>query len=160
MEVREVIDAVAFLSALGAGLVAGIFFAFSSFVMKALSRLPSDQGIAAMQLVNVTVLNPWFFSAFFGTALGAAVVTVFGCLHLGAPGAGNLISSGLIYLVGCIFVTIACNVPLNNALAKVDPLSADGAEVWEKYLSRWSAWNHFRTLMSFVSAGLMTMALV
>lgn len=68
----EVIDTVAFLSALGAGLVAGIFFAFSGFVMKALACLPSGQGIRAMQLINVTVLNPWFFSAFFGTALGAA----------------------------------------------------------------------------------------
>ena len=146
-------------TALGAALVAGIFFAFSSFVMKALERLPQDQGIAAMQSVNVTVLNPWFFSAFFGTALGAAVLTGFGCLHWGTSGAGNLIAGGLLYLIGCIFVTIAFNVPLNNALAKVDPRSADGADLWKSYLSRWTAWNHFRTIMSLASAGLMIMSL-
>jgi uncharacterized membrane protein len=33
--------------AVGAGLVGGVFFAFSTFVMKALSQLPAEQGIAA-----------------------------------------------------------------------------------------------------------------
>jgi len=56
------------VSALGCGLIAGVFFAFSTFVMKALAGLPTAQGIAAMQSVNVAVLNGWFFSAFFGTA--------------------------------------------------------------------------------------------
>ncbi|MGL4966898.1 MAG: hypothetical protein ACRC67_37105 [Inquilinus sp.] len=32
------------LSALGSGLVGGIFFAFSTFVMGALARLPAPQG--------------------------------------------------------------------------------------------------------------------
>ncbi|MGE3967484.1 MAG: hypothetical protein AB7F08_04545, partial [Dongiaceae bacterium] len=51
-----------FLSALGAGLIAGLFFAFSSFVMAALARLPADQGVAAMQSINTAVLNPVFFA--------------------------------------------------------------------------------------------------
>jgi len=159
MELREIMDDIAFLTALGAGLVAGIFFAFSSFIMKALGRLPSDQGIAAMQSVNVNVLNPWFFTTFFGTALVTAVLAVFGYLHWGMPGAGNLLAGGLLYLIGCIFVTIAFNVPLNNALAKVDPDSADGAEHWERYISRWTTWNHVRTFMSLASAALMIITL-
>ena len=52
-----------FAAAIGSGLVAGIFFAFSSFVMAALGRLPSDHGIAAMNAINVTVINPMFFLA-------------------------------------------------------------------------------------------------
>src|SRR5215204_4121571 len=36
-------------AALGCGVVAGVFFAFSSFVMAAFARLPAGQGIAAMQ---------------------------------------------------------------------------------------------------------------
>ena len=47
-----VIDAVAQLSAFGAGLVAGTFFAFSSIVMRTLGKLPSEQGIVAMQSVK------------------------------------------------------------------------------------------------------------
>ena len=37
---------------LGCGLNAGVFFAFSTFVMPALKRLPAAQGIAAMQSIN------------------------------------------------------------------------------------------------------------
>jgi uncharacterized membrane protein len=55
-----------FVAAVGSGLVAGIFFAFSNFVMKALARVPPAQGIAAMQSINVVVLNRWFFAVFFG----------------------------------------------------------------------------------------------
>src|SRR4029453_8846365 len=55
-----------FVVALGSGLVAGIFFAFSNFVMKALARVPAAQGIAAMKSINVVVLNKWFFAVFLG----------------------------------------------------------------------------------------------
>ena len=57
------------VSALGCGLTAGVLFAFSSFIMNALARLPPAQGIAAMQSINITVINPAFFGVFFGTAL-------------------------------------------------------------------------------------------
>jgi uncharacterized membrane protein len=48
------------IALLGSALIGGIFFAFSSFVMKALARVPSPEGIAAMQSINVVVLNPSF----------------------------------------------------------------------------------------------------
>ena len=35
-------------TALACGLMSGAFYAFSSFVMAGLGRLPSEQGIAAM----------------------------------------------------------------------------------------------------------------
>jgi uncharacterized membrane protein len=61
-------------AALGCALVGGIFFAFSNFVMKALFRIPTQSGIAAMQAINVTVLNPLFFALFFGTAALCALL--------------------------------------------------------------------------------------
>jgi hypothetical protein len=57
--------ALAVATAIGSGLVAGFFLAFSICVMRALGRLPAGQGIAAMQSVNVEVLNPWFITAFY-----------------------------------------------------------------------------------------------
>ena len=66
------------LAALGSGLMAGLFFAFSSFVMAALARLPADQGITAMNSINVTILNLSFSVAFFGTTIL--------CLGLGVVG--------------------------------------------------------------------------
>ncbi|MDP3329696.1 MAG: hypothetical protein Q8S60_15520, partial [Parvibaculum sp.] len=56
------------LAALGSGIVAGIFYGFSSFIMGALGKLAPHEGIAAMQSINVVVINPAFFAAFFGTA--------------------------------------------------------------------------------------------
>lgn len=47
-------------TALACALVAGVFFAFSNFVMEALARLPAEQGAAAMREINVVVLNPGF----------------------------------------------------------------------------------------------------
>lgn len=45
---------------LGCGLMAGLFFAFSVCVMKALSQLAPEKGMAAMQAINVAILNPLF----------------------------------------------------------------------------------------------------
>lgn len=74
MKEISMLDLATFLSALGCGLVAGFFFAFSAVVMKALGKLPPAQGIAAMQSINVVVINPWFLTAFFGTALACVLV--------------------------------------------------------------------------------------
>ena len=156
---NELISTVAVSTALGAALVAGIFFAFSAFVMTALSRLLPEQGIAAMQSINVTVLNPWFFAVFFGTALGSIALGLLGILYWGAPGSAYLVSGSLLYLIGCILVTIVFNVPLNHALAAVEPGSKEGAEMWTRYLSTWTTWNHLRTVASLAAAASFIMAI-
>ena len=148
-----------FVAALGSGLVAGIFFAFSNFVMRALARVPPAQGIAAMQSINVVVLNRWFFAVFFGTAACCLVLAVISFFCWQKPGAGYLLIGSLFYLIGTILVTIACNVPLNDALAVVDPSSADAGRVWTNYLKNWTAWNHVRTIAALAAAPLFTVAL-
>lgn len=50
------------LATIGSSLSGGIFFAFSTFVMQALAKQPTAQGIATMQAINITVINPWFMS--------------------------------------------------------------------------------------------------
>jgi uncharacterized protein (TIGR02246 family) len=148
-----------FVAALGSGLVAGIFFAFSNFVMKALARVPLAQGIAVMQSINVVVLNRWFFAVFFGTAACCLVLVVASLLHWQRPGAAYLLIAGLLYLIGTILVTIACNVPLNDALAAVDPSGADAGRVWTNYLKSWTAWNHVRSIAALAAAASFTVVL-
>ena len=63
--------AVTLATALGCGLVAGVFFAFSTFVMPALRRLPAAEGVGAMQSINRLAVTPAFMTALFGTALAA-----------------------------------------------------------------------------------------
>lgn len=155
---RGLIVGLVVLSALGSGLVAGIFFAFSSFVMGALGRLAPSAGIAAMQSINVVVLNPWFFTAFFGTAAGCLALAAFGVLNWSQPGALYLLAGSALYLLGSIAVTMAGNVPLNDALAAVAPDSAEGAALWTRYLSDWTMWNHVRTAASLASAAAFILA--
>jgi uncharacterized membrane protein len=151
---QVLVVALAVAAALGSGGVAGFFFAFSVCVMRALGRLPPDQGIAAMQSINMVVLNPWFFTAFFGTAAVCILLAVFSLVTWSASHAIYLLAGSLLYLAGSIFVTMAFNVPLNDALAGVNPHSAAGAAVWTRYRATWTAWNHVRTAASFGAAAL------
>jgi uncharacterized membrane protein len=156
---KDPISVLTFVTALGCGLVAGIFFAFSNFVMRALANIPPASGIAAMQSVNVMVLNRWFFAVFFGTAAYCLVLVVASFLHWQRPGAVCLLLAGLLYLIGTILVTIVCNVPLNDSLAAVNPRSADAAPIWANYVKTWTVWNHVRTVAALAAAALFTMAL-
>ncbi|HJR73348.1 MAG TPA: anthrone oxygenase family protein [Luteimonas sp.] len=149
---QALLDGLVLLAALGAGLVAGIFFAFSNFVMRALARLPAAQGIAAMQSINVTVLNPLFLGLFVGTALLCAVLAGYGALHVTQPGSVWMIAGGLSYLLGNLAVTRICNIPRNEALARLSPVSAEAESAWREYLSGWNFWNHVRTVTAFVAS--------
>jgi uncharacterized membrane protein len=145
--------------AVGCGLIAGVFFAFSTFVMKALSRVPPAQGIAAMQLINVVVINPWFMTAFLGTGVVSVALAVASILTWGQPAAVFELSGSLSYLLGTFLVTIVFNVPRNNALAAADPASDAGARLWTAYLASWTAWNHVRTAAALVAMVLLILAL-
>ena len=149
-----------FAAAIGSGLVAGIFFAFSSFVMAALGRLPSDHGIAAMNAINVTVINPMFFVAFFGTAALCLAASAGVALRWSTGSGALVLVASVIYLAGCIAVTMFRNVPLNNALAAVAPGTPEAQALWTRYLSEWTFWNTVRTVAPIVSAVLFTMALL
>ncbi len=158
--IDQAITAVTFVAALGCGLVAGIFFAFSSFVMAGLGRLPSDHGIAAMNSINVTVINPTFFLAFFGTGLLCLLLAAGSYLWWDQTSGKLLLAAAAIYLVGCIGVTMAFNVPLNNALAAVPSGTPQATALWAHYLDRWTAWNTVRTVAPLVSAALFIAALL
>ncbi len=155
-----VITVAVVLALLGSALIGGVFFAFSSFIMKALARVPSSEGIAAMQSVNVVVINPSFLGAFFGTAvlsLGACGLALAGWSNPSAP---FFLGGALFYLVGTILVTMFGNVPLNDQLAAVSATDPGAREVWEHYLGRWTMWNHVRTAAAMVAALLYTLGLM
>jgi uncharacterized membrane protein len=143
-------------AALGCGLIAGVFFAFSVFVMHALGRLQPALGIAAMQSINITVINPLFMTAFFGTAAACIFVLVSSLSKWHQPGTAYLLIGSLLYLVGTVMVTIVFNVPLNEALARVEPDSTGGASLWASYLVNWTTWNHIRTVAALAAAASLT----
>jgi uncharacterized membrane protein len=155
-----ILPALTLIAALSCGLVAGIFFAFSSFVMAALARVTPEQGIATMQQINITVLNPLFLGLFMGMAVLSLVMMVTAVLRWQETGSFYLLSGGALYLGGTFLVTMLGNVPLNEALAAVDPASNAGMTLWRDYLSSWTTWNHVRTITALVAAGSFTYALI
>lgn len=158
--VDDVLFVLTLATALGCGLIAGVFFAFSSFVMKALARLPPAQGIAAMQSINVAVLNRWFLAPFMGTAAACALLIVSALVRWGDIEAILTLVGSALYLVGTMAVTIAFNIPRNDALAAVAADSADGAARWARYVPGWMAWNTVRTAAALAAAAALTLALV
>jgi uncharacterized membrane protein len=148
-----------FTAAIGCGLIAGVFFAFSTFVMPALARLQPNQGIAAMQSINITAINPLFMLALFGTAAACIFLTIPLLPKWNHPGTAYLLVGSLLYLVGTVGVTIAFNVPLNDALAIADPSSTESANLWARYLVDWTFWNHVRTMAVIAAAVVFTISL-
>jgi uncharacterized membrane protein len=148
-----------FTAAMGCGLIAGVFFAFSTFVMPALARLQANQGIAAMQSINMTAINPLFMLALFGTAAACLFLMITLLLKWQQPGAAYLLVGSLLYLVGTVGVTMVFNVPLNDTLAIAKPDSTDSANQWAKYLTDWTFWNHVRTVAALAAAALFTISL-
>lgn len=137
---------------IGTGLVAGVFFAFSGFVMPALGRLPAPQGIAAMQAINVTAVTPPLMIALFGTAVVCLGIAFESVVAWGTPGSGLRLFAALLYLLGVVGVTVVCNVPRNNALAALDAQSAQAASSWVTFLREWTTWNTVRSIASGLAA--------
>lgn len=81
------------------------------------------------------------------------------CSRGASPAPGGLLVGSLLYLVGTVLVTMARNVPLNNALAAVQPESADVSIRWERYAAAWTAWNHVRTAAALLAAAAFIVAL-
>lgn len=147
------------LVCIGAGIVGGAFFAFSTFVMRALAQLPGRQGMAAMQRINIVVLNPVFLSVFLGTAILAAACVVASFIPWSPPRSVLLLVVGVGYLAGCFGVTMTCNVPCNERLAGMKAESAEAAAYWPVYVREWLFWNHVRTAASLIAAACAAAAL-
>ena len=141
----------------GAGLVTGLLFAFSNFVMRALADLPSDKGMFTMRRINETIINPIFLLLFLGTPLLCAVIAVNSGQKIDEPGSLFLLAGALAYLIGPFGITMLFNVPLNNLLARADMSDAD--EIWPMYQKRWQWWNHIRTYIGVVAVVFMAMGL-
>ena len=147
------------LAALGCAMMAGVFFAFSAFVMKALARLPAQQGIGAMQAINVAAVTFAFMAALFGTAAACGALAVWALFAWDERFVPYLLVGSSLYLIGTILLTIAYHVPRNEALARVEPHSVEAESHWKRYLSGWTAWNHLRAAAALAAAATLTIAL-
>jgi uncharacterized membrane protein len=146
------------IGAVGCGLMAGVFFAFSVAVMPGLRRLPPSSGLEAMQAINRAILNPIFLVVFMGTTLVAAALAVTALWTWDDGGGALRLAGGLTYVIGGFLLTAAYHVPRNNAIDQLDPADAGSAAKWTTYLAEWVPWNHVRALASSVSLVLLVIA--
>ncbi|SDR43550.1 Uncharacterized membrane protein [Rhizobiales bacterium GAS191] len=146
-------------SAIGCGLLAGLYFAFSTFIMTALGRVDQVHGISAMNAINTTIVQSLFMPLFIGTTLTSLALAVMAVFRWGETGSLAMLAGGVIYVVGMFLVTAVFNVPLNDALAAVDPSSTEAASLWARYLNDWTLWNHVRTISSTAGCALFIAAI-
>ena len=143
-------DALLVATAIGSGVVGGVFFAFSAFVMQGLDRLGEDEAVAAMRSVNLTAVRPPLMVLLFGTGVMAVVAGVWSL----SRGDGPLVPAGAVVLVlGTLVTTAVANVPLNDRLAAA-------TVPWSTYRRAWVRWNHVRTVSGALSCGLLCAGLL
>lgn len=141
----------------GAGIVTGLLFAFSNFVMRALSELENEHGMFAMQQINEKIINPLFLLLFLGTPLLCLIIAIYCLYDINTLQKTLLLSGALLYIIGPFGITIFFNVPLNNQLAAIKP--EDGNDIWKKYQVDWQRWNHIRTYIGICSIILLCIGL-
>jgi uncharacterized membrane protein len=158
--VTGVLLALTAATALACAVVAGVFFAFSSFVMRALSRLRPPAGIAAMQAINAAAIPSTFFFTALATMIGCVALACWAIVESHEPFAPYLLAGAVLYVAGSMVVTAAFNLPRNDALATVDPEDRDAADHWTRYLAEWTFWNHVRMVGALAASATLIAAVV
>lgn len=138
-------------AALSSGLIAGVYFSFSGFIMQALRTMDTAQSITAMNAINEKILRSLFMPLFFGSALISVLLIVVAVVSWGEGGSVLTLFAGAIYFVGMFMCTILFNVPLNNMLATIDSDSVEAEPIWFRYQKTWTNWNHLRTVSSLLT---------
>jgi uncharacterized membrane protein len=149
-------EGIAIGCAVSAALTAGVLFAFSNFIMQALERLPAAAAMRAMQAINITAVNPTFMVLLFGPGVVGLLFEV-PKLWQGQGASRLLVASGL-YTLGVSLVTIAGNVPLNEALSRSDADAAGATDAWRAYARPWVRYNHVRSLAAVAASVLFVLA--
>lgn len=143
----------ALAAALGSGLVAGLCYAFGSFVLRSFDSLGAQQAIRAMQAVNATILRSSAMWVWFGTAVLGVVAAALAEHPLPATAAAAL------YGIGAILITGRGNVPLNEELDRVDPDAPEAEAAWQRYRVLWGRWNALRTVVCILASAGFALAL-
>jgi uncharacterized membrane protein len=144
-------------AAIGAAVTAGVYFAFSTFIMTGLRRLSHAQSIAAMNAINKAAPNPLFMLALFGTAIACVVLAIHGLRNRDGATVWLMVGCAL-YLISAL-VTVAYHIPHNDALMTVDPDAAGAGTTWSHFVAPWLAWNHVRTVTSLAGTVSLVLAL-
>ncbi|MEL7281812.1 MAG: anthrone oxygenase family protein [Pseudomonadota bacterium] len=139
-------------SAMLMALVAGVFLAFSDFIMRSLERASPAAGIEAMQQINREVLSSVFVVWLMGLTPVCLGLAAYAWVYVDGQAQTWFIAGSLTYVVGTVLVTVLGNVPMNNRLDALRPISEETKAYWDIYATFWTAWNHVRTVAAAAGA--------
>lgn len=149
------------ISVLAYALVAGVFLAFSDFIMRSLAITSGNGGVEAMQAINREVFRWIFMTLFLGMAAGSVAIAVYAWIAIDGPAGAMILAAALIYLVFCFGVTVVFNVPMNEALSSMETSSETTRDYWlQTYVPRWTLWNTVRTVAATASAAFLLVGLL
>jgi len=140
------------LTALGCGLVGGSLVAFSDFIMPALARTPPETAVPAMREINVEARQSWFLRVLGLTAVLNVALVVVALMRWQMPDSALLLLGAALFLLGTVLVSLVCNAPRNDLLAR------DAAQ-WPEFLAHWTRWNHVRAVSALAAGALFAMAM-
>jgi uncharacterized membrane protein len=146
---------------LAMGLMAGVFFAYTTSVMPGLRRTDDRTFVAAFQWIDRAIVNPVFLSIFLGSLLLSGLAAL---LFLVDDDGGDVapwtFAAFLLYLF-VVVSTMRVHVPRNDAIKKAgDPDAIDLAAVRQRFGEDvWARWNLLRTLASTAALGCLAWAL-
>lgn len=146
-------------ASVGSGVNAGVFFAFSAFVMPGLNELPAAQGIEAQQAFNRTAVTAPYMLALLGTAVLCVVVMVRAFMTWGTAPSRWMLGGAVVYLIAAIMITMAVSGPINTSIDALNPSSPDAGARWADLSTQWVWWNHLRALGSIGAAAALAIAL-
>lgn len=149
-----IVTSLLWVTALSSGVMAGVYFAFSTFIMRAFGTLEPPQAVAAMNAINTTILRSLFMPLFFGSSIVSVALVVIAVMNWGEAGSGMALLAGVFYFLGMFVCTGLFNVPLNNALGEIASNNTDNSQQWIHYLKTWTSWNHLRTMSSLATCSL------
>ena len=145
---------------LWSALVAGVFKAFSEFIMSGLLRTNPAAGIESMQQINITVLRTEFVSALISISVFSTAFAGYALFTFEGASAVVIVLAAAVYLPSVFLVTVLGNVPMNKKLEKMDLHSLRAVDYWNEYGVKWTRLNHLRTLGSIFTAGLYLIAAI
>lgn len=146
---------------LAAGLMAGLFAAFSYAVMPGLASSSDHTFVEAMQDINEAIVNPLFMVLFLGPIPLLVLAGILAWRGYGRTALGWILAALACYVVA-FFITSGANVPLNDQLADLENLnnSGDLAAARDDFEDSWVAWNIVRAVVHTAAFGCLAWALV
>ena len=151
------------LATLLCSLVAGFLFAFAIVVMPGIRNLNDRDFIRAFQAMDrvIQTNHPLFVIVWVGSVLTLAASAVLAIRDVRGLNLLLIITAALIYFLGVQLPTVRINVPLNNALQKLDAAGMDEAvatRARSDFEPRWNRWHAIRTAFSVLTSLLLLLA--